>query len=78
MGRKAHLGRKMTKENEVEIELEDADLLFLFREAHKKDVTFNQYVNEILREWLIRIKTDPQELEEIKKLALRESLKKQQ
>jgi len=68
----------MTKENEVEIELEDADLLFLFREAHKKDVTFNQYVNEILREWLIRIKTDPQELEEIKKLALRESLKKQQ
>ena len=74
----ARLGRKMMEDNEVRIELEDQDLLFLFMEAHKKDITFNQYVNQVLRDWMIKVETDPLEKEELKKLVLREQLKKQQ
>jgi predicted DNA-binding ribbon-helix-helix protein len=35
---------------EIEIELSDKDFLVLAKLAHEKDITFNQLVNNILRE----------------------------
>jgi len=37
---------------EIEIELSDEDFLLLAKEAHKRDITFNQLVEEILLEAL--------------------------
>jgi len=33
---------------DVEIDISDEDFIILAKEAHRKDVTFNQLVNEIL------------------------------
>ena len=33
----------------IELDLKDEDLLVLFKMAHEQDITFNQFVNEILR-----------------------------
>jgi len=33
---------------DIEIELSDEDFLILAKEAHKRDITFNQFVEEIL------------------------------
>jgi predicted DNA-binding ribbon-helix-helix protein len=35
---------------EIEIELSDKDFLVLAKLAHEKDITFNQLVNNILKE----------------------------
>lgn len=36
----------------VPLELDDADLLFLMKAAHARDLTFNEFVEEILRGYL--------------------------
>ena len=36
----------------VDVDLDDATFLAIAKEAHKKDITFNQMVNIILREKL--------------------------
>lgn len=33
----------------IELTISDENLLFLAIEAHKRDVTLNQYINEILK-----------------------------
>lgn len=38
--------------DEVEIELTDEEWLVLFREAHRRDITLNQLINDILRKAL--------------------------
>jgi len=37
---------------EIPIDLSEKDLLFLMIQAHERDITFNQYVEEILLEFL--------------------------
>lgn len=52
---------KMT-DNRVEIPLDfsDAELLVLFKQAHEADLTFNQFVERALTEYLERMKqNDP-------------------
>lgn len=39
-------------DNTVEIELTDEEFIILAKEAHMLDVTFNQYVNKILKDYL--------------------------
>lgn len=39
----------------VQINLTDEEFLFIAREAHKKDITFNAMCNTILREQLDKI-----------------------
>ncbi len=34
----------------IDLELTDDELLVLFKEAHNQDITFNQLVNNIVRE----------------------------
>jgi len=42
----------MEQTESVDIEMEDGDLLILFKMAHERDITFNQLINEILRHHL--------------------------
>ena len=54
---------KMTN---IEIEISDEEFLFLAREAHRRDITFNELVNEILIEEISKEeKTEIQKLKEI-------------
>lgn len=36
---------------EVELTISDENLLFLAIEAHKRDITLNEYINEILKKY---------------------------
>ena len=36
----------------IEIELEDAQLLKLALDAHDKDITLNQHMNEVLQQYI--------------------------
>ena len=36
----------------IEIELEDAQLLKLALDAHEKDITLNQHMNEVLQQYI--------------------------
>jgi hypothetical protein len=50
----------------VEVEISDEEFLFLAREAHRRDITFNELVNEILIEEISKEeKTEIQKLKEI-------------
>jgi len=37
---------------EVELDLDNNTILFLALKAHEKDITLNQYINEILKKYL--------------------------
>lgn len=43
---------------QIEIDLPDAELLVLFKMAHERDMTFNNFVEMVLREALERIEND--------------------
>lgn len=43
---------------QIEIDLPDAELLVLFKLAHERDMTFNNFVEMVLREALERIEND--------------------
>jgi len=38
----------------VEIDISDKDFLIMAKIAHEKDITFNQYVNQVMKEFLDR------------------------
>jgi len=42
----------------IELELSDEEFLELAKQAHEKDITFNQLVNSILLAELTRIKSE--------------------
>jgi hypothetical protein len=42
----------------IELDLTDAELLVLFKMAHERDVTFNDFVEIVLTEYLEQIKYD--------------------
>jgi hypothetical protein len=50
-----------TTDNRVEIPLEfsDQELLVLFKQAHEADLTFNEFVERALTEFLERQTNDP-------------------
>jgi predicted HicB family RNase H-like nuclease len=52
------------KDNEaiVEIELSDEDFMTLANMAHDQDITFNQLVNNLLREQMERIETKDEDV----------------
>jgi hypothetical protein len=52
---------KLAEDNRVEIplDLSDEELLVLFKQAHEADVTFNQFVERVLTEFLERHTNDP-------------------
>jgi hypothetical protein len=43
---------------QIEIDLPDAELLVLFKMAHERDMTFNNFVEMVLLEALERIEND--------------------
>jgi hypothetical protein len=43
---------------EIELDLTDAELLVLFKMAHDRDVTFNDFVEIVLTEYLEQIEND--------------------
>jgi hypothetical protein len=43
---------------EIELDLTDAELLVLFKMAHERDVTFNDFVEIVLTEYLEQITND--------------------
>ena len=43
----------------IELDLTDQELLVLFKLAHERDVTFNDFVEIVLTEYLERIQNDP-------------------
>jgi hypothetical protein len=51
---------ELAEDNRVEIllDLSDAELLVLFKMAHEKDMTFNDFVEHVLREYLEQIEYD--------------------
>jgi len=42
----------------IELDLTDAELLVLFKMAHERDVTFNDFVEIVLTEYLEQITND--------------------
>ena len=42
----------------IELDLTDAELLVLFKMAHERDVTFNDFVEIVLTEYLEQIERD--------------------
>jgi hypothetical protein len=42
----------------IELDLTDAELLVLFKMAHERDVTFNDFVEIVLTEYLEQIEYD--------------------
>jgi hypothetical protein len=51
---------ELAEDNRVEIllDLSDAELLVLFKMAHEKDMTFNNFVEHVLREYLEQVEND--------------------
>jgi len=51
---------ELAEDNRVEIllDLSDQELLVLFKMAHEKDMTFNDFVEDVLREYLEQIEND--------------------
>lgn len=49
---------------EVEVDLDDATILFLAKKAHEKDITLNQYVNEIIKAYIDQFDVDNFEIED--------------
>jgi hypothetical protein len=51
---------ELAEDNRVEIllDLSDQELLVLFKMAHEKDMTFNDFVEHVLREYLEQIEYD--------------------
>jgi hypothetical protein len=51
---------ELAEDNRVEIllDLSDAELLVLFKMAHEKDMTFNDFVEHVLREYLEQVEND--------------------
>jgi hypothetical protein len=43
---------------EIQLDLTDAELLVLFKMAHERDVTFNDFVEIVLTEYLEQIEND--------------------
>jgi hypothetical protein len=43
---------------EIQLDLTDAELLVLFKMAHERDVTFNDFVEHVLTEYLEQITND--------------------
>ena len=44
---------------EIPLDFSDAELLVLFKLAHEADLTFNQFVERALTEYLERVQNDP-------------------
>jgi predicted HicB family RNase H-like nuclease len=42
--------------NNVELTLTDAEFIALAKEAHMQDLTLNQYINKILKEYIDEVK----------------------
>lgn len=34
----------------IDLDLTDEELLVLFKEAHNQDITFNEYINNVIRQ----------------------------
>jgi hypothetical protein len=51
---------ELAEDNRVEIllDLSDAELLVLFKLAHEKDMTFNDFVEHVLKEYLEQVEYD--------------------
>ena len=43
---------------EVALDLTDAELLVLFKMAHERDMTFNNFVEQVLRDFLEQLEYD--------------------
>lgn len=51
-----NLFSKFIMDNNVELTLTDAEFIALAKEAHMQDLTLNQYINKILKEYIDEVK----------------------
>ena len=51
-----NLFSKFIMDNNVELNLTDAEFIALAKEAHMQDLTLNQYINKILKEYIDEVK----------------------
>jgi hypothetical protein len=51
---------ELAEDNKVEValDLSDQELLVLFKMAHEKDMTFNNFVEQVLRDFLEQLEND--------------------
>lgn len=42
----------------IDLDLTDEELLVLFKEAHLNDLTFNEYINNVIRQIISVLKQD--------------------
>lgn len=42
----------MEEQETIELDISDEEFLVLAKQAHDQDVTFNQYINKILKDYL--------------------------
>ena len=54
------MAKRKEQTRSVDIELTNEQFLILAKEAHEKDITFNQLVEEALREAIEEHKRDPE------------------
>lgn len=52
------MSEKNTEYETIQIDMSDEDFLCLAKIAHERDITFNQLVNHLLREYIETIKVD--------------------
>lgn len=43
----------MENETIIELDLDDETLLWLAKEAHKRDITLNQFINDCIRKYTL-------------------------
>jgi predicted HicB family RNase H-like nuclease len=46
------------EEETIQIDITDHQFLVLAKAAHEKNITFNQYVNQVLKEYLDKINAE--------------------
>lgn len=47
----------------IELDLTDEEFIFLAKEAHMQDITFNEYIEQILMEYMKTLNTQENKLD---------------
>jgi predicted HicB family RNase H-like nuclease len=48
----------MEEEETIQIDITDDQFLILAKAAHEKNITFNQYVNQVLKEYIDKLNAE--------------------
>ena len=59
-GQAIYLGEDYDTRVSIPLDIPEEDLMLLFRAAHERDLTFNQFVEEALKEAIKELERDPE------------------